>query len=304
MKFGIRMPANILYPSLVSPWEAKLSGADVIRFAEKVDDLGYDYIWTSEHMIQIPEMAPMMGTWFHEGLTAAAVMLGATKRIKAYTHVAILPYHNPVVYAKAIASLDFLSGGRFVLGAAVGYMEREFEILKVPFKERGQVMDEYLKAMVELWTSDTPSFQGKYVQFDNVIFEPKPVSKPYPPIFFGGDARPVLRRVAEYGSGWLPWLTLPEEIPACVEYIQEQPGFRNNPRPLEVFSIAIYIPPDDKYNAYKYRVPRTREEVTSMLDKIKKIGANATVHPPLLANFEECMEWVEWFAKEIMPQYR
>jgi alkanesulfonate monooxygenase SsuD/methylene tetrahydromethanopterin reductase-like flavin-dependent oxidoreductase (luciferase family) len=84
--------------------------------------------------------------------------------------------------AKQVATVDFLSGGRVILGAAAGHMEREFEMLGVPFAERGAITDEYLEAMKVLWTSDAPAYKGRYVQFERIAFEPKPTQKPHPPL--------------------------------------------------------------------------------------------------------------------------
>jgi alkanesulfonate monooxygenase SsuD/methylene tetrahydromethanopterin reductase-like flavin-dependent oxidoreductase (luciferase family) len=137
VKFAIRVPANFLYPAITSAWEAGVTPRDTLRFARKADELSFDWLWVSEHIIQLPEVVPVMGPRFYEGLTAAAVLLGATERIGLLTYVAVLPYHNPVSYAKAISTVDFLSGGRIALGLAAGHLQREFEVLGVPFEERG-----------------------------------------------------------------------------------------------------------------------------------------------------------------------
>jgi probable F420-dependent oxidoreductase len=109
------------------------------------------------------------------------------------------------VAAKALATLDVLSKGRLVVGVGVGWMREEFEALGLPpFDERGAVTDEYIRAFKELWTSDNPSFEGKYCRFSNISFLPKPVQKPHPPIWVGGESRRALRRTAELGNGWYP----------------------------------------------------------------------------------------------------
>ena len=134
-----------------------------------------------------------------------AFLAGQTSRIGLGTSVMIVPHRNPLVAAKSIATLDVLSGGRVILGVGVGWLREEFEVLDLPpFDERGAVTDEYLRAFIELWTSDNPSFHGKYVQFDDISFLPKPVQKPHPPIWIGGESRPAIRRAAQLGNGWHP----------------------------------------------------------------------------------------------------
>ncbi len=306
MKFAIRLPAIYLYPSLTSPWEADLTNEDTLRFARVADELGFDFLWLSEHIVQDPALARLMGARFFEAVTAAAVVLGATKRIRMLTYVAVLPYHHPVVYAKAISTLDVLSGGRISMGLASGYLKREFEALGVPHDERGRRTEEYLCAMKELWTSDQPSFHGEFVSFEDIVFEPKPLQKPHTPILVGGDARPIRRRAARLGDGWLPWRTTREELPSALSYIQEQRAKYNRCGPFEVFGLLVDFPAEDRLNLARYHIPRTRDEVTYLVGALREAGATgAVVHiPPGTSGLNECLDWVAWFAQEIIPTFR
>lgn len=306
MKFAIRLPANFLYPSITSPWEATLTAADSLRFARKAEDLGFDYLWVSEHIVQIPEVVPFQGPRFYEAVSAAGVLLGATQRIRLLTYIAVLPYHHPLVYAKQIATVDVLSGGRLTLGLASGHLQKEFEALGVPFAERGRRSDEYLRMMKELWTSERPSYHGQFYSFDNLVFEPKPTQKPHPPIYVGGDAKPIQRRAALLGDGWIPWLTLPEEIPDCVAYINEQRAKAHRPARFEVMMLLADFPPEDRLNLSRFRIPKSKGEVLTLMDRLQRAGASgAIVHLPMgTADFNECIDWVEWFAKDIIPDFR
>jgi probable F420-dependent oxidoreductase len=140
-----------------------------------------------------------------EQLTVLAFLAGQTRTIRLVTSVTIVPHRNPLVAAKALATLDVLSKGRLIVGVGVGWMREEFEALGLPpFEERGAVTDEYIRAFKELWTSDNPSFEGKYCRFSNISFLPQPVQKPHPPIWVGGESRRALRRTAQLGNGWYP----------------------------------------------------------------------------------------------------
>jgi len=140
-----------------------------------------------------------------EQLTVLSFLAGQTKTIRLATSVMIVPHRNPVVTAKALATLDVLSQGRVIVGIGVGWMQEEFEALGLPpFAERGAVTNEYIQAFKELWTSDNPTFDGKYCQFSDISFLPKPVQKPHPPIWVGGESRPAIRRAANLGDGWYP----------------------------------------------------------------------------------------------------
>ena len=149
------------------------------------------------------------GEW-PEQITTLAWLAGVTERSRLVTSVMIIPYRNPILTAKMLSTLDMLSKGRLILGAGVGWMEEEFELLDAPpFAERGAVTNEYLQAFIELWTNDDPKFEGKYVNFSDITFLPKPVQKPYPPIWIGGQSKPALRRAAHIGDCWHPVGAIP-----------------------------------------------------------------------------------------------
>ena len=149
------------------------------------------------------------GEW-PEQITTLAYLAGITDQIKLVTSVMIIPYRNPILTAKMLSTLDMLSKGRLILGAGVGWMEEEFELLDTePFAERGAVTNEYLRAFIELWTSDNPTFEGKYVNFSDITFLPKPIQKPHPPIWIGGQSKPAIRRAAQIGNAWHPVGAIP-----------------------------------------------------------------------------------------------
>ena len=145
-----------------------------------------------------------------EQITTLAYLAGITDQIKLVTSVMIIPYRNPILTAKMLSTLDMLSKGRLILGAGVGWMKEEFELLNTePFAERGAVTNEYLRAFIELWTSDNPTFEGEYVNFSDITFLPKPVQKPHPPIWIGGQSKPAIRRAAQIGNAWHPVGAIP-----------------------------------------------------------------------------------------------
>ncbi len=207
MKYGFTLPGR---GPLATP-------ETLGRIARAGEELGYDALFTGDHILVPRNIASPYpyteGGEFPgspsgesmEQLTLLAFLAGQTSRIRLVTSVIIVPHRNPLVAAKALATLDVLSRGRLVVGVGVGWMREEFEALGLPpFEERGAVTDEYIRAFKELWTSDDPHFEGKYVNFDNISFLPKPVQKPHPPIWVGGESRPALRRTAELADGWYP----------------------------------------------------------------------------------------------------
>jgi probable F420-dependent oxidoreductase len=303
MKFALGMPGIILYPPIMSSWEPEAGPEDILRIAKTADESGWHVLTIPEHIVMPRAMVPVMGPRFPEALVAAALLAGATKRIKLLTYVLVLPYRNAVLLAKQVATADFLSGGRIILGTGSGHLGREFEILNVPFDERGLITDEYIRAIKELWTSAEPSFQGRYVRFQDIVFEPKPVQKPHPPILIGGNSRTAMRRAANLGDGWLPWLITRGQLPSCLSYIREQPGFRERPRPFEVvMPLSTY-----RIEDYTHRetgetyLPSDRQEIIDAVGLLKEAGVTVTqVVPPRTAGVGQLLRWIEWFAREVM----
>ena len=192
-----------------------LATPDTIRGAAvRAEELGYDSVWVSDHVVVPRANIANFGEGIYDPLVTLGVIAGATRRVQLGTTVLIVPYRNAVVTAKMVSSLDALSGGRVVLGVGAGWVAAESAMLGVPFAERGPMTDEHLEAMQELWTSDKPHFSGKYTQFNDLVFAPKPVQKPHPPIWVGGHSRAALRRTARFGAAWHPINRLPDELRA------------------------------------------------------------------------------------------
>ena len=140
-----------------------------------------------------------------ETFSILGVVAGATERLRLVSSVLVLPYRNPVLTAKMVASLDVLSGGRVTLGVGVGWLKEEFEALDSPiFDRRGAVTDEWLAIFKQLWTQSPASFTGQFYRYADIRCEPFPLQKPHPPIWVGGHSRAALRRTARHGDGWHP----------------------------------------------------------------------------------------------------
>ena len=206
MQFGFNAPAS-----------GPLSQRDsLIRLAVEGEALGYDYMTFSDHIViptDIEAKYPYSETGEfpqggrgdrHEQLIMMAYIAGRTSRARLVASVMVVPHRPAVVTAKMLSTLDVLSGGRVTVGIGAGWMREEFEAVGTPpFDERGAVTDEYLAAFRELWTSEKPRFEGRYVTFANILMGPKPVQQPLP-IWVGGESGPALRRVARFGDGWYP----------------------------------------------------------------------------------------------------
>ncbi len=137
-------------------------------------------------------------------LAALAFIAGCTSRLRLLTSVMVVPYRPVIQTAKMLSTIDVLSNGRLILGVGAGWMEEDFRLLGAPFKERGAATDEYIEAYKELWTAERPAYKGKHVDFADVIFAPKPIQKPNPPVWVGGEGAAAMRRTVKLGDGWYP----------------------------------------------------------------------------------------------------
>jgi probable F420-dependent oxidoreductase len=182
---------------------------------ERGEALGFHSVMIADHLVfptAIASKYPYTVSGVFPGggdaldqLTLVGFVAARTRRLRLVTSVMILPYRNPVLTAKMLATLDVLSRGRLTVGVGVGWLREEFEALGAPdFDRRGAVSDEYLQIFKALWTQNPASFRGQFYRFESLRCLPQPLQKPHPPIWIGGHSAPALRRVARHGDGWHP----------------------------------------------------------------------------------------------------
>jgi probable F420-dependent oxidoreductase len=174
------------------------------KWARTTESLGYHFLGVSDHVALTKDVYSQYPAPFYDPFTLLAWLSGITTRIELATTVAILPYRSPLQLARVGANIDRLSGGRFILGVGVGWAREEFEVLGIPYEKRGAIADEYLEALLELWTKDEASYRGRFVRFANVQTGPRPVATPHPPIWVGGGSDAAMRRAARFGDAWHP----------------------------------------------------------------------------------------------------
>ena len=206
----------------------------LVKLAEKADALRYSSLFVTDHVV-IPTTysspypystsGRFAGDWtngYLEPLALMGVLAGLTSLVKLGTSVLVVPYRNPVVTAKMLATMDVMSGGRLILGAGVGWMREEFETLhSPPFDERGKVTDEYLRLMREMWTKEPVQFAGTYYRLPSVSALPKPRQKGGIPIWIGGHTDVALRRTGELADAWHPIGMRPPALLYPAEYAEK-----------------------------------------------------------------------------------
>ena len=196
MKFGLFSINN-------GPCASPKTAAAVAKAAEQA---GFESVWTGEHVIvpdpQVPPSPVAPDYPMLDPGISLSFIAGQTSTIRLGTGIIILPQRNPVVLAKELASVDVLSNGRLIFGIGIGYLKPEFDAIGAPFDHKGPRTEEYLKAMIALWSMPKPEFNGQWIKFKGVNTMPRPVQKPHPEIVFGGHTKEAYSRAARLAKGW------------------------------------------------------------------------------------------------------
>ncbi|MGB7291377.1 MAG: LLM class F420-dependent oxidoreductase [Thermodesulfobacteriota bacterium] len=291
MKFGIALPNFGRYAQKES----------ILDVAESAEDLGFDSLWVSDHII-IPESHEGFGDVFYDPLATLSFVAAKTRSIQLGTSVIILPYRNPIVLAKMISTLDVLCGGRLTLGVGVGWLEDEFDALGVSYIDRGPITDECIDVLKNLWSNEEPSYRGRYFNFSNIKFFPKPIQKPHPPLWIGGNGLVALRRAIMLGNGWHPvGLTAGEiqEKRRAVGELQSENRSSNFVISLRK-NLQIYKSKKKKPDVSE-PLRDTPEMISKGIELYAKSGVSHLVFQILSGRFEDIIHTMEFFSTKIRP---
>lgn len=336
-EFGVRLP-------VAGPLAGPAAARDMAVLSE---NLGYDAVWVhdfiawttyqDEHHVSCGSVEALEASdappLFMESLTNLAYLAGVTDTIRLGVAVLCLPYRNPIIAAKQVANIDYLSNGRLILGIGTGAPKSthnvDFEVLGVERKTKYEVTRDYIRAMMEIWTSDTPSYQGEHISFPETEIFPKPVQTPYPPVWAGGHGPTAVDIVAEFCTGWIPPWIAPESYPERIAEIGELA--RSKGRGDVEFDIAteVYVSLDSDSkqaleNARKtlavlpYGFDHTAtpesvsgagligspEQLTEKISQYVEAGVNHYEMKFIYHALDHLGEQLELFAKEVMPSFR
>lgn len=305
MKLNVNVPNSMHVAAMTQPWEHQLVGDDILTAMRLIDELGYHKCMLGEHFVVPKAHLELSGDHYFHTTVALGYIGGATRSLRLSSSVSLLPLQSPLVHAKAWSTLDWLTGGRAEAMFGVGWLKEEFDMLGVPFDKRGRMADEYLAAIIQLWTQDDPVFDGEFVSFKEVGFAPKPVQQPRLPIWLGGDAEPVLKRVAKFADGWSPFRTPPEKFPESIDFIRSQPDFDG--RPIGIFFALAMLNVGSHHEIIGDERASAAGSAAETIDQIgwlERLGVTETFLPiPADVNsLEAYLDHLRWVAQEIMPK--
>jgi probable F420-dependent oxidoreductase len=286
----------------------------LLQVATRADDLGFDSVWVGDHVIiprQIASAYPYSPTGMPpfkpeeaalEPLTLLSYLAGRTTRVRLGISVLIVPHRNPLYTAKVVATLDVLSGGRVICGIGAGWLREEFEALGLSFDRRGEETDEWVRIFKVCWQEGDPEYHGRLYAFDKVAFEPKPVQKPHPPIWVGGNSRRAMRRAVELGDAWHPGWSRPDQLAGQLRQltaIAEKAG--RDPASLELTLLRPLQILDGPAKEPRRPLIGSADQVAEDIRHYARIGVSHLVFGFRTTDGPEMLQQVERFAAEVRP---
>jgi probable F420-dependent oxidoreductase len=296
------------------PWPAAGDGAEFLwRFVDLCERTGVDSLWFSERL-----SAPMI---VPEPITTMAAVAARTRRLKFGPSVLVMPFRAPVIAARELAMIDYLSGGRMLPAVGIGVeSEREFKAAGVPFRERGRRTDEAIRIMRLLWEQDEVTFAGEFWTLERVSVLPKPVQKPFP-LWIGGNSEAAMRRAGRLGDGWIPSFITPAQMRIGVEKTQAFAGEAGREVPADHFGVLVYFGLDDDGRSARAAaepfIPRNRVDDATLaactafgppdaaigrLEEYVKAGASKFVLRPMCPP-DRVLDQVARLAEAVIPEF-
>ena len=287
--FGVHLPV----------WGPGATRHALLTLARRVEAMGFDSVWASDHVVipfEIRSRYPYNATGdfplppttnFLEPLTALALVAGATERVQLGTTVLVLPHRHPVLAAKALATLDHLAPGRVILGAGVGWMREEIELLGAPYDQRGAWTDEAIKIMRACWRDERVSYRGRFFSFPEVGFAPRP-AKGSIPIWIGGHTPRAMRRVAELGDGWHAAFATPDVMRDGLAKLREACAKVGRDPSTIALSVRLGL-----------AAKRPASEVLDELKALRDVGVSHVVVETRVTDVDDSTRILERFVNEV-----
>ena len=293
MKLGVVLPI----------WQ--LTAADAEALAVKAEELGLDGVFVPDHILAKPATTQAYGAHWPDPFSLLAYLAGRTRRIHLGASVIVLPYRNALVAAKAAATVDQVSGGRFIFGVGVGWDEAEFKDLGLPFRERGRMSDDYLRAIKAAWAADMPDYAGRYLTFGGATFSPRPAQRPHPPIWVGGAPGALsdapLRRCAELGDAWHPLGLALDDLDKGMEMLRQLAARAGRSTPPGLAPRNLLDLTSAAKGAGRSAFQGSADEVASDVRRVKALGAEWMTFDLPRDGVPAMMRALERLARELKP---
>jgi probable F420-dependent oxidoreductase len=278
---------------------------EVVRRAEA---RGLDSVWVTDHVIVPRDAVLIYRDHMLDPLAVLPWLAGVTERITLGTSVVILPYRTPIPVAKLLASVDVLSGGRLIVGVAIGWLEAEFAALGVPFRERVSRSEEAIELMRALWTQEHPEVETRRHRLHGLRASPLPLQKPRPPIWIGGGSDGALRRVARLGDGWHATGMAPEAFQQGMDMVRRYwTEAKRDGEPVGSLRVGVFIDGvhrpavDMAFLRGRYAIAGSVAAVTDELRRFRALGCAHVALEVSYSVYPAILETIDLLAEEVKP---
>jgi probable F420-dependent oxidoreductase len=293
MNYGVVLPI----------WQLTVREAESLTV--RAEALGLDGVFVPDHILAKPATTQHYGGHWPDPFALLAYLAGRTQRIRLGASVIVLPYRNALVAAKSAATVDQVSGGRFIFGVGVGWDEAEFADLRLPFRERGRLSDDYIRAIKAAWASDVPEYTGAYVSFSGATFAPRPAQQPHPPIWVGGApgaiSAPAVRRCAELGDAWHPLGLSLDDIEKGYATLRDLAARRGRRGALGLAPRNLLDLTDGAKSGGRAAFQGTVAEVASDIRRVRGLGAEWMTFDLPRAGVPAMIQAMERLSRDVKP---
>ena len=298
---GMQLPIQSQSALYAEPWETTAGPAELAEIAKAADRAGFFYVGVCDHVAIPRSLADAMRTTWYDTMTTLGWLAGQTQNVRLLSHVAIPAYRHPLISAKAVATLDALSGGRAIFGVGAGHVEAEFETFGIPFDERGPMLDESLDVIDLALRDEFVTWHGERFDIDDMGLAPRPVQSPRPPIWVGGWKGPALRRVVERGDGWLPQgIGRPETRAKIDEITRMRAATGKEPLELGCLTEPLYLG-DPDFDVGKRTLTGKGAQIGESLREYVEMGCSHLQVRFRNRSLSELTDQIEMFAADAMP---
>ncbi len=310
MKFGVTVSTGLTRPN--SPeGEAEY----VTGLASVAEEAGFDSVWCADRTVYPADLAERYpaqygperggpdGQKVLEAMTALAFLAGRTSTITVGFCVMVLPFRHPVLNAKMVTTLDVLSGGRVIFGAGLGWMPEEFEAIGAPRDDRGAQTDEHIEMFKALCTEDVADFQGEHFRTSGMVFFPKPLQKPHPPVWIGGRTGLATRRAARLGDGWVPNSMTPEEVTAGLHKLRRLCEAEGRDPGAVTMALSVTLRPGSRIDeaAGAPHLSGSAQEVADLVGEYQGAGVEHLIISVAEEDVSAAADAVIQFAEQVIP---
>jgi probable F420-dependent oxidoreductase len=299
LAIGMQLPIQSQSTNYVEPWERHAGPDELAQVAQAADRAGFFYVAVCDHIAIPSEQATAMSETWWDTVATLGWLAGITERVRLLSHVYVPAYRHPLQVAKAFSTLDHISGGRIVMGVGAGHVRGEFDLLGLPFDERGALLDESIDALRAAFAEDYATLPGPRWPAADLGQQPRPVQEDGPPIWVGGSSPAAIRRAAQRGDGWLPQGPTTPELVERIRHLRDEAG-RHDAFDIGALVGATFVG-EPTWDLDGPGLTGPPEKLAHVLGKFRAMGVGQVQVRLRSRSVDELVEQIERFGADVIP---